>query len=355
MRKIFFAIAVAAAFTQAAYAQEDAQKAAAEAAKAIADAPEVKVEAPKPKYWTSSLMTNINFVQSSFLNWAKGGYNNYSLSTYIDGNWNWKKDDMYWKNRLQLDYGFFYSEDKPILQKNKDRLLFESTWGHKATKTLSYSAKFTFLNQFASGYTYGTPKADNPSKQDWKDARRLKSGFFAPAIATIGVGIDWVPTKWLSVNFAPVTGGFTIVGNEKLRKNYGMERKKEYKDVEEYPDQKDEDKIYFITGNYYRAARFEFGAQLTVDAKVKINDNFSGSTHVLVFSNYLHNPQNLRVNWDNRLMWKLNKFFSLNLTTNFIYDDTVLIVDEDHPNGRRISQFSEALQFGFTYTFSSKK
>ena len=216
MRKIFFAIAVAAAFTQAAYAQEDAQKAAAEAAKAIADAPEVKVEAPKPKYWTSSLMTNINFVQSSFLNWAKGGYNNYSLSTYIDGNWNWKKDDMYWKNRLQLDYGFFYSEDKPILQKNKDRLLFESTWGHKATKTLSYSAKFTFLNQFASGYTYGTPKADNPSKQDWKDARRLKSGFFAPAIATIGVGIDWVPTKWLSVNFAPVTGGFTIVGNEKL-------------------------------------------------------------------------------------------------------------------------------------------
>ena len=54
-------------------------------------------------------------------------------------------------------------------------------------------------------------------------------------------------------------------------------------------------------------------------------------------------------------MWKLAKYFSLNLTTNLIYDDTVLIVDDEHPNGHRTVQFAEALQFGFTYTFATKK
>jgi hypothetical protein len=45
----------------------------------------------------------------------------------------------------------------------------------------------------------------------------------------------------------------------------------------------------------------------------------------------------------------------LNLTTNLIYDDTVLIVDEAHADGHRAVQLAEALQFGFTYTFASKK
>ena len=152
---------------------------------------------------------------------------------------------------------------------------------------------------------------------------------------------------------APITGGFTIVGNEKLRKNNGMERKKKYEDKETYKDEKDEKGLY-KTGNYYKPARFEFGAQLTADAKVKVNDNFEGSTHLLLFSNYLKNPKNIRVNWDTRMMWKLSRFFSLNITTNLIYDDTVLITDKDGNTGRRV-QFAQALQFGFTYTFASKK
>ena len=105
----------------------NAQSAAAAAAKLLTQTEETKVVAPKPDYWNKSLMTNLNFVQSSFTNWAKGGYNNYALSAYIDGNAKWKKGEKYWNNRLQLDYGFLYSADKPIIQKNKDRILFEST------------------------------------------------------------------------------------------------------------------------------------------------------------------------------------------------------------------------------------
>ena len=320
MKRLLFLVA-SLAFCFSATAQIDAQKAAAEAAKALEEAPKVEAPVAKPVYWDHSVMTQFNFGQSAFWNWAKGGNNNYAMTAYVDANANYTRDNISWKNRLQLDYGIMYSEDKPLIQKTKDRILLESTWGYKATKTLNYTASFTFLNQFSNGYVYKTPSVADATQQDWKDARVLKSGFFSPAYITLGLGMDWVPNNWLTVNFAPITSGLTVVADEELRKNYGMELKSKYEDAPEP-----------LLPSYYRAARFEFGAQLKADAKVKINDNFDAST-----------------------MWKLNRFFTLTVTTNLIYDDTVLIVDEDHPDGRRLIQFSDALQFGFTYTFASKK
>ena len=342
MKKITVLAAAILATGYVSFAQTDAQKAAAQAAQAIAQAPETEVQAPKPSYWTKSLMTQLNFAQNSYFNWAKGGNNNVAFTSYIDAHADYKKGDMLWTNRLQLDYGFLYSEDKPIMQKSKDRMLLESNWGLKATEKLYYSANFTFLNQFTHGYTYGTPSVQDPTIRDWKDARTLKSGFLAPGIVTLGLGLKWVPNKWLTINVSPLTGGFTIVKEEQLRKAYGMVLKPEY-----------EGEVDPI-GSYYRPARFELGAQVVADAKLKINDNFEASTHLILFSNYLKNPQNIRVNWDNLFMWKLAKYFTLTLTTNLIYDDTVLITDK---NGvaRKNVQFLEALQFGFTYTFSSKK
>ena len=130
MKKTLLILALTAAAGLNAYAQDDVLKAAADAAKAISEAPQEEVAAPRPKYWAKSLMTNINFAQTALTSWAAGGYNNYTLAGYIDANANYAKDKMTWNNRLQLDYGFLYSDDKPILQKNKDRIYLESKWGY---------------------------------------------------------------------------------------------------------------------------------------------------------------------------------------------------------------------------------
>ena len=108
-------------------------------------------------------------------------------------------------------------------------------------------------------------------------------------------------------------------------------------------------------GSQLRSARFEFGAQLKVDAKVNVNDNFSYSTQVVLFSNYLDKPQNMRVNWDNRIDWKLAKYFSFTVTTNLIYDDKVMIFSEKDGKTHQRIQFKESVAFGFTYTIASKK
>ena len=345
MKKTFLTLLVALfAATSALYAQ-DTQKAAAEAAAALTAAEDVPVVEPKPVYWTNSLLNQINFGQTALWNWAAGGYNTYSLAAAIDANANYAKDKSTWNNRLQLDYGFMYSADKPILQKNKDRIYFESKYGYDTpVKNLKYSVDFNFRTQFNNNYKYGTPsgfEGDEPTIQDWLDARTLMSGLFSPAYTNLGIGLRWTPKPWLEVNFSPLTGGFVIVDNPSLRSTYGMPLREEGLDKS--------------IGENFRPARFELGAQLKVDAKWVINDDFSYTTQVVLFSNYLQKPLNMRVNWDNKVFWKLAKYFALTLSTNLIYDENVLVKKLADDTKVPAVQFKEFFEFGFTYTIATKK
>ena len=362
---ILASVALCLGASQGLWAQKltDAQKAAAEAARAITEAPEAEQKVEKPKYWDESLKTNIKFGQTSLNNWAAGGDNTVTLQAFIDGNANYKKDNLFWNNRLQLDYGFVYASSKPILQKSDDRIYFESKFGYKNEKmrNFSFSANYDFKSQFSTGYDYLTPSVPTDRYPEgtglndlnykdqvalWKDARKMKSGFLAPAYTNLALGIDLKPWKWLSLNIAPFTGGVVIVRNPELRKNYGMDLKEEWIGVtENLPDD----------GTQYRSARFEFGAQVKADIAVKVNDNFAYTSQLVLFSNYLDHPENIRVNWDNRFDWKIAKYFSLTLTTNMIYDDKVLIYSEKDGQTKQRVQFKESLLFGFTYTIARKR
>ena len=404
MKRLLTSVIIACSLCLGAYAQEltEAQKAAAKAAETIANAPETKPEVKKPKYWTESLKTNLNIGQTGLTNWAAGGDNTFSLQGFIDGNANYKKNEMFWNNRLQLDFGVLYASSKPLLQKSTDRIYLESKWGYKTEKMKNFyfSANFDFKSQFAKGWEYKTPsvpdeykgqygaEADQLPKVDalpkniqkdlWKEARALKSNFLAPAYTNLALGIDYTPTKWLAVNFAPLTGGYVIVKDAQLRKAYSMKTTKAFdKEFSGYdaatadPATKDRYDKLINSGEAYRCARFEFGAQLKVDIKVNINDNFAYTTQIVLFEDYLKNHKINpcpRINWDNRFDWKIAKYFSLTLTTNLIYDDMVMIKTNKwekkcadqayanaHPSGIAAVQFKESLAFGFTYIIASKK
>ena len=382
MKKIFLSIICVMGAMTSAFAQ-DAQAAAAEAAATISEAPEVEPEVAKPVYWTNSLKTNLTTGQTSLTNWAAGGDNTVSVAAFIDGNANWQKDDMFWNNRLQLDYGFLYASSKPILQKSSDRIYLESKWGYKteSMKNMYFSANYDFKSQFSSGYDYKTPGSvtddygneltGSALKDRWREARVLKSNFLAPAYTNLALGLDYKPAKWFSMNFAPLTGGFVIVKDGELRTAYSMGLRNGATAEQEAEAQtaldnaiaggnaqdilKAEESLYSL----YRSAKFEFGAQLKMDAKVNINDNFSYTTQCVLFANYLDIAHCPRINWDNRIDWKIAKYFSLTFTTNLIYDDTIMITNpkdiEAFPAGKARVQFKESLAFGFTYTIATKK
>ena len=376
-------VSVSLAISLAASAQS-VQDAAADAAKAILEAPAEQQKVEKPKYWTESVKTQVNFSQTSLTNWAAGGDNTVSLQGYIDANANWKKKEMFWNNRLQLDYGFLYASSKPILQKSTDRIYLESKWGYKTDKMKKFyfSASYDFKSQFSSGWDYKTPGSlvdeqgneltGSALREAWRDARVLKSNLLAPAYTTLALGIDWTPSKWLSVNFAPATGGFVIVTKDALRTKYGMELTKKSKESAEAfknynaeAASESEKAAYeryqesLKNGSAYKSAKFELGAQIKADAKLNINDNFSYNTQLVLFFNYLDDkPQVPRVNWDNRISWKIAKYFTLTFTTNLIYDDDVMIKNdkdiEQYPNGKARVQFKESLGIGFVYTIARK-
>ena len=340
MKKRLIAAALLLSCGTSALAQLNVQDAAAKAAEALAQTQEAQAAPAKPSYWTKSVKFDLGLTNTMLKNWAAGGYNQTALTSAVDANANYKKGLTTWTNRLQLDYGFLYSDDKPFVQKNKDRILFDSKWGYKTKESskLSYTAAFNFLSQFTDTHKFPNPGGENPTKADWMEKAILQSSFLSPAYTTLSLGIDWTPKPWFNVNLSPLTGGFTIVRREELRKNYGMELKDEYASYSGVPE-----------GYMYRMARFQLGAQLTAGAKFKINDVFAGETKLVLFSDYLNNPLDPRVNWDNKISWQLAKHFALALQTWLIYDPNVLIDDQ------KKVQFKEFLTLNFTYTLASRK
>ena len=298
MKKLLLAIA-ALSLTTSLFAQE--APAAEEAQKAV---------------WNKGIATTIGFSQLSLMQWAAGGAGQLTLNTYADLYANLTKGRVIWANELQAGYGFIESFETGF-KKSDDRLIFDSKLGYKAAEKLYLSAVYNFRTQFAPGFS----------------GDELVSDFFAPAYTSLGLGIDYTPVKNVAINFAPLTGKVTMVRPEELRTRYGNAA-----------DQ---------------FARFELGAQLKVDAKLEV-ENFKVGTSLVLFSDYLNKPLNIKVNWDVNAEAKITKFFSVTLRTNMIYDDNVLVpklkkgtVDQYY-DGKGI-QFKELFSIGFSYTFGEKK
>lgn len=339
MKKTFAVIALAIAASAFAAAQEPtAQDALAEAAQEISEAPQQEAPAPKPNYWTNSVELNVGLNQTQLNNWAAGGYNTVTLNSGLDAKANYAKDLASWTNRLQMQYGFLYSDEKiGLIQKNTDRLYLESKFAYKTgpDSKWSYSATFDARTQFSNNFdTYVQDAAGK-----WSGT--LKSGFLAPAYINLGLGMDWAPAPWFSLNVAPLTGSVVIVQIDTLRKNYGMELINDTVDP--------------ALSASYKSVKFQLGAQVKMGAKAKVNDALSLETQLVLFSNYLKDPQNLRVNWDNKISWQLTKFFKFGLDTWLIYDPDVLIPSEKDGLTVQRVQFKEFLSFNFTWTFSNKK
>lgn len=339
MKRLFLTIALLTAALVA--SAQNTQTAAAEAAAALSSAQDAPEKVEKPKYWTTTLNANLNFGQTYLSQWVAGGFNNISITANVDASAKFSKEKAMGNTRLQMEYGQLYSADKPIFQKTKDRIYFESKWGYQTSvKNLAYSASIDFKTQFGKNYAYGTPKeyeGDEPTKEDWLIARTLKSGFLAPAYLNIGVGALWTPAPWISINIAPISGGGVLVTIPELRKTYGMDLK-EGSETE------------------YTNFRAEFGAQIKLDLAWVINDVFSYSTQVTAFYNYLTPKVEPRVTWDNKIAWKVAKFFAISVSTNLIYDPRVLVHDKDKDGvtDAKGVQFKEYCELGFTYTLTHK-
>ena len=280
----------------------------------------------KPQYWKFRSESSFALNQTSLTNWVKGGESSISTSMDITGyaNYEDKQTEVFSSNFARLKYGLIASRDNGV-RKNMDLLETNSKLNHKAFGKFDFSAIMLFKTQIAKGYNY--PNDSVPV-----------SKFLNPAILTIGLGLDYKPNKSTSISFAPLSYKATFVTD-----TAGIDQTK-----------------YGISKG--KRSLHEPGVSLLVSNEFKPFKTVSIINRLQLFTNYIHNPQNVDVDWEIIATASLNWFTDVRFNTQLIFDDDtrtgvfdkkgnpVLGPDGQQKKSARI-QFKELLGFSFVFRF----
>jgi hypothetical protein len=277
------------------------------------------------KGWKTGGDVIVNLAQTSLTNWASGGENSVAINGLVNLFANYKNDQTAWDNTLNIGYGLLRQGEKTDFKKTDDKFDFLSKYGRKATESLYYAVLMNFRTQLTEGKNYATSPNTKISNR------------FAPAYLTIAAGMDYKPNSYFSAFVAPLTGKMTFVTDADLSAAgaFGVT-----------PGEK---------------SKSEFGGYIRViysknDFTSEFMKNIGFTTKIDLFSNYLNNPQNIDVNWETLLTMKVNKYISMSLNTNLVYDDNINIAKDTNDdgiadeNGPRV-QFKEIFGVGFSYKF----
>ncbi len=280
--------------------------------------------------WQLGGTSTLNFSQVSLSNWAAGGQSSLSVLGLAELFANYSKGENTWNNSLTLIYGTIKIEDQKF-RKSDDKIELNLKYGRRASTNWFYSAQLNFRSQLTPTYT------ENRSS--------LVSNFLSPAFITASLGMDYKPNKKLSVFISPLTGKFTIVRDQVLADQgaFGVEPAATNLLGNPIPG----------TGKNFRK---EFGGYVDVKFKDEIFQNVTFESKLGLFSNYLKEPENVDLNWENNFNFKVNKYISAILFVHMIYDDDInLQLDQNRDGtlenvGPRL-QLKETLGIGLSYKF----
>lgn len=268
-------------------------------------------EPPNP--WKRSGKLSLNFSQSHFSNWAAGGQsalNTLGLFNYVA---QYSKDKIKWDNSVDINLGYSILGEAKAM-KTDDKIEINSLLGRKHSETVYFSFTFSFKTQMTDGFNYKV------------DSTNPISRLLAPAYLTLGLGIDWKPNKYFSLNFSPLTGRMLIVADKKLSESgaFGIDPGK--------------------------TLHYNLGSKSTAKLQVDIAKNVNLNSKFELFSDYLDKPLNFKIDWQNQITMKVNSLLNANISTHLIYDEDIMITDKKGKKGPR-TQFKEVLSVGITYGF----
>ncbi len=296
------------------YAQETPAKSITES---LQSATAVEQAVDSTRWWHKGA-AGVNMSQAAFANWSAGGDPSTAFDLVFNFDLNYKSCKHLWTNRLELAYGLNDTKSNGM-RKTNDKIFFSSNYGYGLAKNLYLGAMLSFNTQFDKGYNYNvTPQPDKKTE--------YISKFMSPGYLTAGLGIIWTPKKWLKATFAPFSWRGTFVQDDRLSAAgaFGIEKGK-----------------HLLT---------QFGADLVVEVRTPEWHNMSYYSRLELYSNYLKNPENIIIHWDNQLIMKVNPWLAATLNVNLIYDDNIKF---EQSNGSWIPklQIKEVLGVGLQATF----
>jgi hypothetical protein len=305
--------------------------------KKIMDLKNIAVLTPFWKYRTeASFVLN----QASLSNWVKGGESSISTALDITGysDYDNKQLKLSSNNFARLKFGYIKT-GKDFPKKNLDLLETNSKLNHKAFGKFDFSAILLFKTQIANGRNYFTNVRG--------DTSNVVSKFMNPAILIIGFGLDYKPNKTTSINFSPFSYKGTFVTDPAYYNNTY------------YPNRIDQTQ-YGIPKN--RKSLNEPGISFMISNELKPVETVTIINRLQLFTNYIHNPQNVDVDWEMIATAKLNWFTDVRFNTHLIFDDDTKTI-EQYVNGKPVLrpdgtekktariQFKEMLGFSLFFRF----
>lgn len=278
--------------------------------------------------WKLKSVFSLNVTQSSFTNWNAGGRNNVSGLGFINAQANYKKDKIKWANQMTLGLGGvqYFDDD---LQKTDDVIDIQTTFSYGVKDPWFISLLGGFRTQFIDGFA-------NP-----EDTVR-SSTFMAPGYLNLSLGLEFIPNDNLKLMLSPLSGKFTFVQDQNLANNgaFGVT-----------PAVLGTGGIVLEPGENIRS---ELGSYFRVIYNKEIMTNIDISSRLEFFSNYTENPENIDVNGEINVNFKVNQWFSASLQMNLIYDDDIDIEDRDGNVGPR-TQFKQVIGVGIAYRLANYK
>ena len=241
--------------------------------------------------WTKKGNASLMFNQSTFDNWLAGGENNISGTLGLNYDFNYKKGQWSWDNKLIASYGIIKTRNSAFAKKTDDRLYFNSVVGKDLTERWMYTAFLNFRTQFTKGYIYANDENGAETREEY-------TNFMSPAYVLIGPGMQYTRNENFKINLSPATSKFTFVD-----KNFTLPN-------EAYFGVKEGESM-----------RYELGFNANLYYKLDIIANVTFENIVNLYSNYLEDPQNVDIDYQLNIVMKINRYLTTNLSFQTIYDD----------------------------------
>ena len=256
--------------------------------------------------WTREGTINISLTELGQNNsWTavKGGGNTsfFGVKGIISYNFNKKTGTTNWLNSFNGRYAgsssSIYDPAAPNghtsspFTKSDDYLNFSSIYGKEFSKNWSYAAFFSLESQFER--------------------------FMTPGYIKLGPAFLYKPSDYFNFLFSPVMANVTT----KLTAS---------------------SKPYLLFGvDSGKIAAFGLGAYARASVTTNLSKGILYTSTADVYSNYLKNPANMILNWNNLFAFTINKYIAATLSLNFRYNDLEVAR----------MQTQHGIGLGFNYTF----
>jgi hypothetical protein len=264
-------------------------------------------------YWKFKSLYSLSGTQTSFVNWNAGGRNNISLIGSASASAYYTQDNIKWTNDLSFALGGikYFDNNGVGAQKTDDRLDVSSTFGMQLSKGFLLTFASSFRTQSINGYNY--PNDSVPV-----------SSFMAPGFLNMGLGADFRKDDNFNIFFSSIALKSTFVLDDSLsaKGSFGVP-----------------------AGLRYRQ---EYGAYLKMKYNRPLAKNIEMKSKLELFSNYLNKPENIDVNAELLLLFRVNSLISASAQWNLIYDDDIRITDQWGNTGPR-TQFKSVIGIGISY------